>query len=429
MRDPLGFMRAALAGVILFVAASGAIAQSEQRVALVIGNSAYKESPLSNPGNDAADMAKALSEMGFKVILRRNANTRAMREAVREFGTELRRAQVGLFYYAGHGVQIRGANYLIPVGGDIRGEADVEDQGVDANYVLRTMEEAQTKINIVILDACRNNPYASGFRSASRGLAQMTAATGTLIAFSTAPGSIAADGSGRNGLYTQYLLASLRQPDTDILKGFQRTRAGVVKETGGKQTPWESTSLTGDFYFRGGGAPAAGGSSSSAIIAAPAVDAEVLFWDSMKSSTNPADFQAYLDQYPNGRFAGLARNRVVQAPPPTQVATIQPTLAPSPAPAMSGSYNVAADSSYPSKPVRFITPFAPGGSTDVVGRIFAQALSESLRQPFIVENRPGAGGLVGAEAVVRSPPDGYNLLVGTTGVISVNPSIYSRIAF
>lgn len=221
----------------------------EQRVALVIGNAAYKESPLANPVNDATDMAKALQDAGFKVILKRNANTREMRQAIREFSSELRRAQVGLFYFAGHGIQVKGANYLVPVGTDIQSEADTEDLAVDANFVLRSMEESQTKVSIIILDACRNNPFARSFRSVARGLAQMSAATGSLLAFATAPGSVAADGTGRNGIYTKHLLSNLKDGDPDILKVFQRTRAGVVKETAGRQTPWESTSLVGDFYF------------------------------------------------------------------------------------------------------------------------------------------------------------------------------------
>ncbi|HUQ26894.1 MAG TPA: caspase family protein [Burkholderiales bacterium] len=226
------------------------VAPIETRVALVIGNGAYKDSPLANPVNDATDIARVLQSVGFKVILKRNASAREMRQAIREFGGELRRAEVGLFYFAGHGVQLKGNNYLVPVGADIESEADAEDLAIDATYALRTMEESQVKVSIVILDACRNNPFARSFRSSSRGLAQMTAATGSVIAFSTAPGSVAADGSGRNGVYTKHLLANLNQGDSDLLRVFQRTRAGVVKETGGKQTPWESTSLIGDFYFK-----------------------------------------------------------------------------------------------------------------------------------------------------------------------------------
>lgn len=299
-----------------------AVESTEQRVALVIGNAAYRDSPLANPVNDATDVASALRRFGFKVILRRNAGTREMRQAIREFGGELRRAEVGLFYFAGHGVQVRGNNYLVPVGADIQSEADAEDLAIDANYALRTMEEAQVKVSIVILDACRNNPFARGFRSGARGLAQMNAATGSVIAFSTAPGSVAADGSGRNGTYTKHLLASLRQPDTDLLKVFQRARANVVKETAGKQTPWESTSLIGDFYFR---PPAAAGAPAAHNPAA----IELAFWASIKDSTNAEELRAYLEQYPKGLFSSLARTRLKAldrpADPPPQEALPEPS--------------------------------------------------------------------------------------------------------
>lgn len=276
----------------------------ENRVALVIGNSAYKESPLKNPANDAEDMARVLQSVGFKVILKRNASTREMRQAIRDFGVELRRSQVGLFYFAGHGVQVKGNNYLMPVGADIQGEADAEDLAIDANYALRTMEEAQVKVSIVILDACRNNPFSRNFRSATRGLAQMSSATGSVVAFSTAPGAVAADGDGRNGTYTKHLLANLRDGDPDIAKVFQRTRAGVVKETGGKQTPWESTSLIGDFHFR-----SQVGSIAPATTSDPTTN-DRAFWESVKDTKNPEELKHYLEQFPKGLFAALARTRI-----------------------------------------------------------------------------------------------------------------------
>ena len=280
----------------------------EARVALVIGNGAYKDSPLANPVNDATDIATALRQHGFKVILKRNAGTREMRQTIREFGNELRRADVGLFYFAGHGVQVKGENYLVPVGADIGSEAEAEDLAINANLALRTMEESQVKVSIVILDACRNNPFARSFRSASRGLAQMNAATGSVIAFATAPGSVAADGAGRNGTYTKHLLASLNQGDSDLLKVFQRARAGVVKETAGKQTPWESTSLVGDFYFRPGAQTAA--APPAAPEASHPATIELALWESVKASRNADELNAYLEQYPKGRFAGVARARL-----------------------------------------------------------------------------------------------------------------------
>jgi TPR repeat protein len=278
-----------------------AVATSEPRVALVVGNAAYKESPLTNPVNDANDVASALRDLGFKVFLLRDGNTRDMRQAIREWGAELRRARVGLFYFAGHGVQIRGNNYLLPVATAFGSEADVEDLAIDANYAVRTMEESQVEVSIVILDACRNNPFARSFRSTAAGLAQMTAAKGTVIAFATAPGSVASDGKGRNGTYTRNLLDNLRQSDTDILKVFQRTRAGVVKDTGGKQMPWESTSLIGDFHFRPqvvsatqvaiAVQPAPGAAPSLVPAVIPAADA------ALDSATFLEDLEAFIAQH------------------------------------------------------------------------------------------------------------------------------------
>ena len=224
----------------------------ERRVALVVGNGAYKVGPLPNTLNDASDVAVALEKAGFRVILRRDAGQREMKSAIREFERELANSDVGLFYYAGHGLQIRGNNFLVPVDADMQSEADAEDQSIDANFVLRVLDDAQAKVGIVILDACRNNPLPRRTRAPVQGLAQMNAASGTLIAFATSPGSTAIDGMGtdRNGVYVKHLLRSLDNDDTDILKVFQRTRAGVVRETKGVQVPWESTSLMGDFRFR-----------------------------------------------------------------------------------------------------------------------------------------------------------------------------------
>jgi PQQ-dependent catabolism-associated CXXCW motif protein len=248
---------ALLAALMALLLSGGAVAQdraavaSEPRVALVIGNSSYAVGPLKNPVNDAEDMAQMLRTLGFRVTLRQNVTQRQMIEAIGELGQQLKAGGgVGLFYFAGHGVQSRGRNFLIPVNASIDSESQLEFDAVDANRVLAAMDEAGNRVNLVILDACRDNPVARSFRSASRGLAQMEAAQGTYIAFATAPGSVALDGSGRNGLYTHYLLQSLRQPDTDIDKVFRRVTADVARATGGKQVPWISSSLTGDFSFR-----------------------------------------------------------------------------------------------------------------------------------------------------------------------------------
>ncbi len=225
--------------------------KSELRVALVIGNGAYETAPLKNPVNDAQDMAQALKEIGFDVIYHENLNQNDMKRAIRAFGEKIKGGGVALFYYAGHGTQVNGANYLIPIGAKIEKETEVEYECVDAGFVLAQMDNAGNRMNIVILDACRNNPFARSFRSASNGLAQMNAPSGTLIAYSTSPNSTASDGSGRNGIYTQELLKSMRTPGLAIEEVFKRVRISVRDLTKDKQTPWESSSLVGDFYFSG----------------------------------------------------------------------------------------------------------------------------------------------------------------------------------
>jgi len=231
------------------VRVAGSAGNPDQRLALVIGNSRYAESPLVNPVNDARAMTEVLTGLGFNVTSIYDASLQQMNDAARVFGDRLRSGGVGLFFYAGHGMQIRGKNFLIPVGADIRREDEVQYKSFDANQLLDKMESAKNPINIVILDACRNNPFARSFRSAATGLAQMEAPVGTYIAFSTAPGRVASDGEGSNGLFTQHLLTSLKAPGRKVEDVFKQVRVGVMQDSGGQQIPWDSSSLTGDFYF------------------------------------------------------------------------------------------------------------------------------------------------------------------------------------
>ncbi len=220
-----------------------------RRVALVIGNGAYPGAPLRNPVNDARDVAAQLRALGFEVILRENASLRQMEEAVDQLWTRLKGGGAGLFFFAGHGLQVGGRNYLVPVDARLQAEQDVKYRCMDAGLVLGRMENAGNGLNIVILDACRNNPYARSWRSAAEGLAKMDAPKGSIIAYATAPDSVAADGSGRNGIYTGELLRHLRTPGLGIEEMFKRVRVGVLRETGDRQVPWESSSLTGWFSF------------------------------------------------------------------------------------------------------------------------------------------------------------------------------------
>ena len=232
-------------------AAPQAALPQERRVALVIGNSAYKAAPLKNPANDARDMAAALKKLGFDVTLLTDAGQQQMDAAVREFGLKLRQGGAGLFYYAGHGLQVGGENYLVPVSANIQTESDVRFTCLPAGMVLGKMEDARNDLNIIILDACRNNPFARSFRNAEQGLAKMDAPTGSLISYATAPGSVASDGAGRNGLFTQHLLRNMATPGLPITEVFMRVRQNVVAETKRQQVPWEASSLIGQFYFSG----------------------------------------------------------------------------------------------------------------------------------------------------------------------------------
>jgi hypothetical protein len=226
-------------------------AKPERRLALVIGNAAYATSPLRNPTNDARALAGALKSLGFEVTAHENLGQREMRRAILDFGTRLREGGVGLFYFAGHGLQVNGRNYLVPVDAVIASEAEVEVEveGIDVASVLARMETARNRVNLVILDACRDNPFARSFRSAARGLAAIDAPSGTLIAYATAPGRVARDGEGANGLYTGELLRALQAPGQPVEEVFKRVRQSVIERSAGDQVPWESSSLVGDFLF------------------------------------------------------------------------------------------------------------------------------------------------------------------------------------
>jgi formylglycine-generating enzyme required for sulfatase activity len=266
----------ALRSLLLTLLFAAAAAHSmETRIALVIGNSDYSSGPLPNPANDAKLIGDQLTSLGFDVIARRNADQTAMKRAIQEFGARLEKAgpdSVGLFYYAGHGVQLNGRNYLIPTTARIEREGDVEIEAVSADWVIEQMRYARNRLNIVILDACRNNPFTRSMRSVDHGLATMDAPAGILIAYSTAPGSVAADGNGRNSPYTEALTHAIRDLHEPVEQVFKHVRVGVMSVTSGKQVPWESSSLTGDFYFA---APSKVAPETANALAAAAVPAQV----------------------------------------------------------------------------------------------------------------------------------------------------------
>lgn len=226
--------------------------RSEQRIALVVGNANYKVRPLKNSRNDADDVSRSLKATGFDVIDLRDATLPQMRTAVRQFGDRLINNDVGLVYYSGHGVEVKGRNYFIPVNADIQREDEIADQGLDVSLILEKMNTAGKGVNILIVDACRDDPFGRSFRSSSRGLAQMDAPRGTIIAYATSPGKVASDGDPRerNSPYTKHLVKAMQSPNKPIEQVFKEVRRAVQDETKNQQTPWENTSLSGDFYFK-----------------------------------------------------------------------------------------------------------------------------------------------------------------------------------
>lgn len=232
------------------------VAANGKRIALIIGNGDYRSADLkklANPANDADDMASALRGFGFEVLAYKNLERRKMKDVIADFGRQAGNAEAALFYFAGHGIQIKGQNYLMPVDAVVRSEADVEDEGINVNYPLGEMEGARARVNLVVLDACRNNDFSGRFRSGgSRGLATPASIPkGTVVVYATDPGNVASDGTGRNGLFTEGMLAAFKGRDLS-LDGVLTVASEVVEQkSGGKQTPYVNGPQTvkKNFYF------------------------------------------------------------------------------------------------------------------------------------------------------------------------------------
>jgi len=295
-------------------------AAQEKRVALVIGNDAYTGLPrLNNAARDAEAMGRKLRELGFETTVRTNVGRVALNRAVADFGAAIggKAETVGLVFYAGHGIQAMDRNWLVPVDANLESDIDLEAEAVDAQRLLKAMDDARNALNIVILDACRDNPLPKRQRSAERGLAIMSVAPrGSVIAYSASPNQKAQDGSaGGNGVYTAELLKALDEPGLKIEDVFKRANGGVQRATGGRQVPWFNASIQGDFFFRPG---TPGAVATPAPIAPTPVDpqaVELAYWNSVKESQSAAEYEAYLKEYPKGRFASLARTRIAALTP------------------------------------------------------------------------------------------------------------------
>jgi formylglycine-generating enzyme required for sulfatase activity len=300
----------AAGGMALLLVASASAAAveiaagKEAKVALVIGNAAYSCAPLKNPVNDAVAIADELKGLGFQVIVRTSRKQREIGRTLSEFRSKLTRGAVALVPYVGHGLQVGGTNYLPAVDADIGAEEEVPTQFIDVTQVLEIMEGSRTRVNLVFLDTCYNNPYALSFRSAGEGSAKVNAPSGTLIFYATRPGSIAADGDRKHGLYAEHFLAALEQPGLTVEQVLMHVAAGVRKDFRGRQKPWREGLLEGDFYFT------AGQVADPGTPAASREDAETALWRAVDTRNNKDDYDAYLNQYPQGKYAALARSRL-----------------------------------------------------------------------------------------------------------------------
>ncbi len=303
------------------------------RVALVIGNSAYANAnPLTNPANDSRAMGDTLRGLGFTVIELRDGQKAQMAEAIAKVGDALKGKQgVGMLYYAGHGLQLDWRNYMVPVDAKLDKAADVAAQTIDVNSVIDAFKAAGNRMNILVLDACRDNPFAG--TASGKGLAQVDAPPGTILAYATAPGNVADDGDDKsgNGLYTQFLLQELKKPTAKIEDVFKRVRFQVRQKSQGRQIPWESTSLEDDFFF----------DRAVKVARKPSREQEdALYqlekaaWDRIQQSMNASDWYAFLQLFPNGKFSEQAQFKlnerdkaVVVATPTRQEASSQTALA------------------------------------------------------------------------------------------------------
>ena len=303
-----------LAAAFALVACGGIPAFAQQRVALVIGDSNYQHAPrLPNPANDAAAVAGMFQDAGFQVVLKRDVGITDMRRALRDFSDLSRNADVAVIYFAGHGIEVDGDNYLVPVDAVLERDIDVDDETVSLDRFLRVLEPAK-QLRLVILDACRDDPFSQSMkrtmatRAIGRGLAKVEpATTDTVIAFAAKAGSTASDGDGPHSPFTTALLDQLTKPGIDLRIAFGRVRDEVMVKTENKQEPFVYGSLGGSVVALVSASADTAAAAGSPPAAYGQTDLEITFWNSIKGEKNPRLFEAYLKRYPNGAFADIAR--------------------------------------------------------------------------------------------------------------------------
>jgi hypothetical protein len=284
-------------------------APDPSRLALIIGNSAYRDAPLTNPANDAKAVSGLFAQAGFTVNSHLDATRSDMLAAIERFGVAAKHPDTRLvvFYYAGHGAQLDWRNYLLPVDAVVEKQEHMKQHCIDLSLLLGQLSAAKDKTFVIILDACRNNPFGTGYQPEQKGLSQFDAPVGSLLAYATSPGNVASDGEGANGLYTENLVRELGKRNTRIEDALKRVRLNVRLASQGAQIPWETTSLEGDvFLFRDGH------KQLTEAELEQLVETDVTEWTRIKSSKKIADWVGYLRSFPNGRFSEIAQMRLAR---------------------------------------------------------------------------------------------------------------------
>jgi hypothetical protein len=317
----------------------------DRRMALVVGNSNYQGVPLRNPGNDASAVAAALQRLNFQVTVALNTTKRQLDEATEKFASGLKAGDLALFYYSGHGAQLNQENFLIPVDFQGSSAADLRYNAFPAGQIRDRLEESSARVRVMILDACRDNPFR-GVRGGAGGLASMTPAVGTLIAYATAENSNAGE---QYGLYTKYLLTALNMPGLSLKQIFEQAKDNVFTQGGRKQLPYVYDGIVGDVMLTGGAAPAA----ATASAPSGGVDPASLAWERAKDSRNRAMLEAIVQEFPDSPYARLAR---VELAGLTSGPKITGPPAASPVPANPGGVKLA----FEQASIKLVAPMARG---------------------------------------------------------------------
>ena len=376
-----------LAPALAAVPAGTWASESASKVGLVVGNSAYPGMPLRNSVNDARAVSSLLVSAGFNVDTQLEVTQRALIEAIERFGKTIQSGgtKLAVFFYAGHGVQLDWRNYLLPLDARVSSGDELKARCVDLGLLLNTFADAKDKTHVVILDACRNDPFGGSYKPAQAGLSQVDAPVGSLLAYSTSPGSVAFDGDRKNGLYTENLIREWSRRDANLENALKRVRLNVRLESQGKQIPWESTSLENEVFIFDSGRKQLSDAEMENYV-----KEDLAAWERVKSSQNADDWVEYLRAFPDGRFAEIAQFRLTRLLASRQPASVASADAGS-ASAASGASNVAA------------SPVQVAASATAAPLISHVSASSTASAPTLDASRPAlATPAVVADAVAAS---------------------------